>query len=128
MYVNCLKTELARVCDQIIFGSCFAEYGMGDEVWTQGDVCSNNFDKASVREQVVEIVDVQENYVTGDQNNASRHFNEDITTTGIKFEENIVSVLEIGVACSAELPRERMDIIDAVTQMRRIGKKHTEQH
>ncbi|RXH93269.1 hypothetical protein DVH24_013845 [Malus domestica] len=34
---------------------------------------------------------------------------------------------KIGVACSAELPRERLDTSDA-TQLRRIRKKHTEQH
>lgn len=67
----------------------------------QGSSNLHNFNKASVREQVVEIVDVQEHYVTGDHMNASHHhFNEDITTTGIKFEEIIVSILEIGVACS----------------------------
>ncbi|KAB2614558.1 LRR receptor-like serine/threonine-protein kinase [Pyrus ussuriensis x Pyrus communis] len=45
--------------------------------------------------------------------NASHHINEDIT--------------KIGVACSAELPRERLDTSDA-TQLSRIRKKHTEQH
>lgn len=34
--------------------------------------------------------------------------------SGHKFEKILISILEIGVACSAEFPSERSDITDAI--------------
>ncbi|PQM39655.1 putative LRR receptor-like serine/threonine-protein kinase [Prunus yedoensis var. nudiflora] len=126
------------------------EYGMGHEVWTQGDVYSygilllemftgkrptddmfqgtsnlHGFVKEALPDQVIEIVDpvlVQEK-VDREMSSANNRLNEDSTRAHIKIEESWISVLEIGVACSAELPRERLDITDAVAEMCRIRNK-----
>ncbi|XP_048444074.1 probable LRR receptor-like serine/threonine-protein kinase At3g47570 [Pyrus x bretschneideri] len=117
------------------------EYGMGHEVWTQGDVYSfgillleiftgkkptddmfqgtsnlYSFVKAALPEQVEEVLDpvlVQE----------SNHPNEGRASNRVLIIESLISVLEIGVACSAELPRERLNICDAVAHMCRIRNK-----
>ncbi|KAB2614564.1 LRR receptor-like serine/threonine-protein kinase [Pyrus ussuriensis x Pyrus communis] len=117
------------------------EYGMGHEVWTQGDVYSfgillleiftrkrstndmfqgtsnlYSFVKAALPEQVEEVLDpvlVQE----------SNHPNEGRARNRVLIIESLISVLEIGVACSAELPRERLNICDAVAHMCRIRNK-----
>ncbi|XP_021830549.1 probable LRR receptor-like serine/threonine-protein kinase At3g47570 [Prunus avium] len=122
------------------------EYGMGHEVWTQGDVYSygilllemftgkrptddmfhgssnlHNFVKAALPEQVVEIVDpvlVQE--ILEGEMSAKNLPNEDSVRIRIKFEKILISILEIGVACSAEFPGERLDVSDAIAEMCRI--------
>ncbi|ONI22231.1 hypothetical protein PRUPE_2G115800 [Prunus persica] len=130
-----------------------AEYGMGHNVWIQGDVYSygilllemftgkkpidnlfqgtltlHNFVKAAVPEQLVEIVDpvlVQE--MVQVEMSTSNHRNENNARLRMKTEECLISILEIGLACSAELPGERLDISDVVAQMCQIRKKHTVQ-
>ncbi|XP_048422089.1 probable LRR receptor-like serine/threonine-protein kinase At3g47570 [Pyrus x bretschneideri] len=125
------------------------EYGMGHEVWPQGDVYSygilllemftgkrptgdmfqgssnlHNFVKAALPEQVLEIVDpvlIQEK-VEGEMS-ANQCRTEASTTIRIKFEESLISILETGVACSADLPRERLDITNATAVMCRIRNK-----
>ncbi|XP_048440126.1 probable LRR receptor-like serine/threonine-protein kinase At3g47570 [Pyrus x bretschneideri] len=117
------------------------EYGMGHEVWTQGDVYSfgillleiftgkrptddmfqgtsnlYSFVKAALPEQVEEVLDpvlVQE----------SNHPNAGKARNRILIIESLIFVLEIGVACSAELPRERLNIYDVVAHMCRIRNK-----
>lgn len=123
---------------------------MGHEVWTQGDVYSygilllemftgkrptddmfqgtsnlHGFVKEALPEQVIEIVDpvlVQEK-VDREMSSANNRLNEDSTRAHIKIDESWISVLEIGVACSAELPRERLDITDAMAEMCRVRNK-----
>ncbi|CAL9006335.1 unnamed protein product [Prunus brigantina] len=130
------------------------EYGMGHNVWIQGDVYSygilllemftekkpidnlfqgtltlHNFVKAAVPEQLVEIVDpvlVQE--MVQAEMSTSNHRNEDNARLRMKTEESLISIFEIGLACSAELPGERLDMSDVVAQMCQIRKKHTVQH
>lgn len=41
----------------------------------------------------------------------------------IKIEESLISIFKIGVACSAELSRERLDISDVVSKMCQIRNK-----
>ncbi|XP_008368011.2 probable LRR receptor-like serine/threonine-protein kinase At3g47570 [Malus domestica] len=125
------------------------EYGVGHEVWRQGDVYSygvlllemftgkrptdnmfqgtsnlRNFVKAAMP-KVVEIVDpllVLESF-EGDMS-VNNRLDQDRQTNRNKIEEScLVSILEIGVACSAQLPRERMDISDVVAELCRIRNK-----
>lgn len=122
---------------------------MGHEVWRQGDVYSygvlllemftgkrptdnmfqgtsnlHNFVKAAVP-KVVQIVDpllVLESF-EGDMS-ANNRLDHNRQTNRNKIEEScLVSILEIGVACSAQLPRERMDISDVVAELCRIRNK-----
>ncbi|XP_028954415.1 probable LRR receptor-like serine/threonine-protein kinase At3g47570 [Malus domestica] len=104
------------------------EYGIGHEVSTRGDMYSygimllemftgkrptdemfqgtlnlHNFVKAASPEQMVEIVDPLLAY------------------EGV--EESLIAILAIGVACSAESPRERLDISEVITKMCRIRNK-----
>ncbi|XP_068314747.1 probable LRR receptor-like serine/threonine-protein kinase At3g47570 [Pyrus communis] len=125
------------------------EYGMGHEVWPQGDVYSygilllemftgkrptgdmfqgssnlHNYVKAALPEQVLDIVDpilIQEK--EEGEMSANQHLTEASTTIRMKFEESLISVLGVGVACSADMPRERSDIIDAMAEMCRIRNK-----
>nr|XP_011470570.1 PREDICTED: probable LRR receptor-like serine/threonine-protein kinase At3g47570 [Fragaria vesca subsp. vesca] len=113
------------------------EYGMGNEVWT-GDVYSfgilllemftgkrptdnmfqetlnlHNFVKEALPRRVGEIVD----------HVLVPHRIEAGSSDWVKIEASLISILEVGVACSAELPRERMAITDAMAEMCRIRNK-----
>ncbi|XP_024167422.1 probable LRR receptor-like serine/threonine-protein kinase At3g47570 isoform X1 [Rosa chinensis] len=125
------------------------EYGMGHEVWTQGGVYSygilllemftgkrptddmfqgtsnlHNFVKVALAEDVIEIVDpVLVHEKAEGEIIADKCLNEDSTRPHIKIEESLISILEIGMACSAERPRERPDISDVVCEMYRIRNK-----
>ncbi|KAL6129154.1 hypothetical protein ACLB2K_072507 [Fragaria x ananassa] len=122
------------------------EYGMGNEVSIHGDVYSygilllemftgkrptdnmfqgslnlHNLVKAALPVRVVDIVDptvVQEN--VDDDIVAENHANEESTSVFRELQGSLISILEVGVACSAELPRERLDISDAMAKMCRI--------
>ncbi|MFQ6647183.1 hypothetical protein Gotur_018954, partial [Gossypium turneri] len=113
------------------------EYGMGSELSIKGDVYSygilllemftgkrptderfkeglslHNFVKVAFPERVIEIVDpllVQEKVKQGTLNGKllgdDRHF------------QCLISIFEIGLTCSAELPSERMHMSDVVTKL-----------
>ncbi|KAK2632109.1 hypothetical protein EUGRSUZ_L01986 [Eucalyptus grandis] len=105
------------------------EYGMGDMVSTQGDMYSygilllemltgrrpteetfkdhlnlHNFVKVALLDQVMEIVDLA--IFNGESEN-------DIE----RMRGCVASILKIGVACSMELPHDRMDVAEALKEL-----------
>lgn len=73
----------------------------------QGTSNLRNLAKGSLHEEVIEIADpvlVQEKE-EGEMNGNNR-LNEASIQLWIKIEESLVAILEIGVACSSEVPRD----------------------
>jgi serine/threonine protein kinase len=122
-----------------------AEYGMGNEVSIYGDVYSygilllemftgkrpthsifqeglnlHDFVKVALPERIIDIVDpillweIQEEET---RMNDTRH--EDRNGSP-KIQECLVLILGIGVACSTEFPRERMNISAVVVELQKI--------
>ncbi|CAL5322668.1 unnamed protein product [Camellia sinensis] len=111
------------------------EYGMGIEVTTKGDVYSygilllemftgkrptddmfkdslnlHNFVKMAFPYRVVEVADPMLLWGVEEKTLDIR----------VKTQEFLISILQIGVTCSAELPKERMNISDAVAGLHSI--------
>lgn len=79
----------------------------------------HNYVKMAIPDQVMRISDP---LLIEDAKNMSRRAAADRTRTYSisNFEDSLASVLRIGVKCSADLPRERMDISDALMELKDI--------
>ncbi|KAM1819523.1 hypothetical protein ACFX11_001184 [Malus domestica] len=133
---DCFGSQSSSIGVKGTIGYTPPEYGMGHEVWPQGDVYSygilllemftgkrptgdmfqgssnlHNFVKASLPEQVLDIVDPVLIQEKGEgEMSANHHLTEASKTIRMKFEESLVSVLGVGVACSADMPGESVGI------------------
>ncbi|CAL5428634.1 unnamed protein product [Camellia sinensis] len=118
------------------------EYGMGVEVSMQGDMYSygvlllemftgkrptnnrftgnvnlHSYVQMCLPEQVMQIVDPQ--IILEKEEEPSRSI-QSSTTNISKLEACLVSVCQIGVSCSAEMPSERMSVKDVVKELHKI--------
>ncbi|KAK2976301.1 hypothetical protein RJ640_002729 [Escallonia rubra] len=117
------------------------EYGMGEEVSTQGDVYSygilllemftgkrptnsmfteslslHNYVKKALPYQVMEIAIPE---ISLEAEDGSDKTSKCSNGSMVQIEECLLSILRIGVSCSAEMPRERMDINDVLMELHR---------
>ncbi|CAI0555045.1 unnamed protein product [Linum tenue] len=120
------------------------EYGMGHEVSVQGDVYSygvhllemftgrkptdeafqegftiHRFVRTAISEKLVtELLDpvlLNELHIGGTTHNNTIRSNS--STSSPKAEEILISILEIGVACSSDIPQERISMNEVVTRL-----------
>lgn len=121
-----------------------SEYGLGSPISRSGDVYSygilllemitgkrptnimfeeglnlHNFVKTSLTYRVMEIIDpvilIEANEVIAMTNREQRQAGNDNRT-----EEILASILKIGLACSLDSPRDRMDINEVVNELQKI--------
>ncbi|CAL5429460.1 unnamed protein product [Camellia sinensis] len=118
------------------------EYGMGEEVSTQGDMYSfgvlllemftgkrptdnmfidninlHIYAKKSLSDQVMEIVDLR--IILAEEEEPSRAL-QSSTNNISKLEVCLALVIQIGVSCSVELPHERMNARDVLLELQKI--------
>ncbi|CAI0415488.1 unnamed protein product [Linum tenue] len=125
------------------------EYGMGSEVSTHGDVYSygilllemftgrrptdeafkdglnlHNFSAAALADKATEIVDPTVLLERQDDSSSSRSSDDHSKNETQKVStEAVVSIIQVGVECSNEMPRERMSISDAATKLTAVRDK-----
>ncbi|KAL7252550.1 hypothetical protein ACSBR1_007168 [Camellia fascicularis] len=127
-----MGNEVSTFGDVYSYGILLLEMFTGkrptDNMFSEG-LNLHNFAKMAFPEQVAQIVDPnllqqrQEGEVSSSNNNNTQS---EIQSHAIaigsseKIEECLISVIRVGVACSEELPRNRMDIKDVLSQLHLI--------
>nr|DAD26687.1 TPA_asm: hypothetical protein HUJ06_028155 [Nelumbo nucifera] len=139
------QKQLSSFAMKGTIGYAAPEYGMGAEVSTHGDVYSygilllemftgkrptaeifkegldlHNYCKMALSEGVLEIADPLLLYGEEIEQHGNNEF---LSGWRHKMPECLVSVIRIGVACSAEFPRERMEMND-VTGGNEFDQRH----
>ncbi|XP_022732397.1 probable LRR receptor-like serine/threonine-protein kinase At3g47570 isoform X3 [Durio zibethinus] len=128
---------------------CLAEYGIGTEATTSGDMYSfgilllemftgkrptddmfkddltlHHSTKMALSDQVLEVVDPL--LLAGDNEEENANCGRNPRRTRMQETRKIeclISILGVGIACSVESPKGQMDSVDAATQLRSIGDK-----
>ena len=128
--------------------SAIAEYGLGNEVSTCGDVYScgilllemftgkrptdnifkdnlnlHDFVKGALPERVINIVDPIILWEREDMETRTNDTHIQNRIRSPKILECLILIFGIGVSCSMESPRERMNMIDVVAQLHLIREK-----
>ena len=128
--------------------SAIAEYGLGNEVSTCGDVYScgilllemftgkrptdnifkdnlnlHDFVKGALPERVINIVDPIILWEREDMETRTNGTHIQNRIRSPKILECLILIFGIGVSCSMESPRERMNMIDVVAQLHLIREK-----
>ncbi|KAI7994951.1 putative LRR receptor-like serine/threonine-protein kinase [Camellia lanceoleosa] len=134
--------QSSSICIRGTVGYVAPEYGMGEEVSTQGDMYSygvlllemftrkrptdsmfigninlHNYAKMFLPDQVTEIVDPK--IIMEEEDELSRIMQNSSTSISA-LEVYLVPILQIGVSCSSELPSERMTARDVLRELHKI--------
>ncbi|RWR91196.1 LRR.XII-like protein [Cinnamomum micranthum f. kanehirae] len=138
---NCSQAQSSSVWIKGSIGYVAPEYGIGGEVSTYGDVYSygilllelftgkrpiddifkdnlglHQFAKVMFPERLKEIVD-HHLLVDDNENNSS---NEDYNKRRSRMHECLLSLVRIGISCSVDAPKERMEMRDVMLELQRV--------
>ncbi|KAG6624670.1 hypothetical protein CIPAW_16G044300, partial [Carya illinoinensis] len=149
---DCSTDQSSSIGVRGTVGYASLEYGMGNEVSTYGDVYSygilllemftgkrptddmfkdsftlHEFVKAALPERLVDVIDPILLWEREDQHGETRtnetsNYQSQIRISS-KIREGLSLILGIGVACSMEFPRERMNIKDVLKELHSILEK-----
>ncbi|KAI8554291.1 hypothetical protein RHMOL_Rhmol05G0087100 [Rhododendron molle] len=88
----------------------------------EGSLTLHNFVKMAMAEQVANIVDptLFQQLVMGEASSSINNSQNQSPASIYKVQECLTSILKLGIACSNELPRDRPDIKEIVTQLHAI--------
>ncbi|XP_040998014.1 probable LRR receptor-like serine/threonine-protein kinase At3g47570 [Juglans microcarpa x Juglans regia] len=150
---DCSTDQTSSIGVRGTVGYAPPEYGMGNEVSTYGDVYSygilllemftgkrptddmfkdsfmlHEFVKAALPERLVDVIDPVLLWEREDQHGETRtnetpNYIQSQITISSKIRECLSLILGIGVACSMEFPRERMNIKDVLKELHSIREK-----
>ncbi|XP_030963560.1 probable LRR receptor-like serine/threonine-protein kinase At3g47570 [Quercus lobata] len=145
---ECLANQSSSIGLRGTIGYAPPEYGLGNEVSTYGDVYSygilllemftgkrptdnifknnlnlHDFVKGALPEQVINIVDPIILWEREDMETRTNDAHIQNQIGSPKILECLILIFGIGVSCSIESPRERMDISDVVAQLHLIREK-----
>ncbi|RWR91200.1 Protein kinase domain-containing protein [Cinnamomum micranthum f. kanehirae] len=138
---NCSQAQSSSVWIKGSIGYVAPEYGIGGEVSTYGDVYSygilllelftgkrpiddifkdnlglHHFAKMMFPERLIEIVD-HRLLVDDNENNSS---NEDYNKRRSRMHECLLSLVRIGISCSVEAPKERLEMRDVMPELQGV--------
>ena len=112
---------MSTLVDVYSFGILLLEMFTGKrptDAMFRDDFDLHNYVKMAIPDQVMRISDPR---LTADAENVSKRTADQARRyAGNKLEECLASVFCIGLTCSSHLPRERMEIADALTELKAI--------